>query len=91
MEIWRRRIDAYNDDAYSEIRFTNITISANGEDPEDNGINIFGVVYYNRDAYESGQTDLVLTSNIEKPKNGTFSRDYTTEKNGVVIPYSKTM
>lgn len=51
----------------------------------------FGVVYYNRDAYESGQTDLVLTSNIGKPKNGTSSRDYTTEKNGVVIPYSKTM
>ena len=28
----------------------------------------FGVVYYNRDAYESELTSLVLTSNIGKPK-----------------------
>ena len=52
----------------------------------------FGVVYYNRDAYESELTSLVLTSNIGKPKkNGTSSRDYIIEKNDVVIPYSKTM
>ena len=66
-------------------------ISAGGKDPEDNGINIFGVVYYNRYAYESGLMSLVLTSNIGKPNNGTSTRDYITEKNGVVIPYSKTM
>lgn len=43
-------------------------ISVGGKDPEDNGINIFGVVYYNRDAYESRLMSLVLTSNIGKHK-----------------------